>query len=111
MRVASLGVLSLVLAGCVGSTTAYKPYKGEPRPPQEVQSDPIRDEVELKHGLSHETTENTHYISETRKAHVEVLEHVHRNSDGTTRNAWNAYASDMNATLGPSAERAAAKVE
>ncbi len=111
MRVALLGVLSLLLAGCVGSKTPYRPYKGEPRPLQEVAPDPIRDEVELKHGIPHSVDEDTAYIEETRKGQREVLEHVHRNQDGTQRNAWNAYATDMNATLGAGTVREAPKLQ
>jgi hypothetical protein len=104
---ALLGVLSIVAAGCVGSNTAYRPYKGEPRPLQEVAPDPIRDDVELKHGIPHHVHEDTAYIGETRKAHREVLNRVRYNSDGKPRNAWNAYASDMNSTLGAGTVREA----
>lgn len=100
-------VLSLVLAGCVGSTTGYRPYKGEPRPEQERHDDPIRAQVELEHGVPHDVDEDTAYIDETKREQSAALEHVHRNDDGTPRNAWNAYATDMNRTLGPGTVREA----
>jgi hypothetical protein len=112
MRVALLGVLtSLVLTGCLGSTTTYRPYKGEPRPEQEVRGDPIRAEVELKHGIPHYVDEDTAYIGETKKGQAEVLDHVHNNSDGSRRNAWNAYATDMNGTLGAGTVKEAPKLQ
>ena len=110
MRPALLGVLALSLTGCLGSRTPYRPYKGEPRPLQEVAPDPIREQVELRHGIPHYVHEDTAYIAETRKGHREVLERVHTNADGTRRNAWNAYASDMNATLGAGTVREAPKL-
>lgn len=102
-----LGVLALATAGCVGSKTPYHPYKGEPRPLQEVAPDPIRDAVELQYGVPNSVHHSTSYIAETRKGHQEVLDHVHTNPDGTRRNAWNAYATDMNGTLGSGTVREA----
>jgi hypothetical protein len=102
-----LGALSPLLAGCVGSKTPYRPYEGEPHPPQEVAPDPIREQVELQHGIPHYIHQDTAYIAETRKAHREVLNRVKYNGDGSRRNAWNAYASDMNSALGAGTVREA----
>lgn len=110
MRVALIGVLLLFLPGCLGSKTTYRPYKGEPRPLQEAAPDPIRDQVELEHGVPAYVDQDLAFDSESRKANREVLDHVHRNPDGTYRNAWNSYASDMNATLGAGTVREAPKL-
>jgi len=114
MRVALLSILVL-LAGCVGSNVPYHPYKQpngrEPRPEQEVRGDPVREQVEIRHGVPHWVDEDTVYIGETRKSHQEVLDHVNRNpNDGSVRNVWNAYASDMNGTLGAGTVREAPKL-
>ncbi|MEZ0227088.1 MAG: hypothetical protein ACAI25_00565 [Planctomycetota bacterium] len=103
-----VGALSS-FTGCLGSKTTYRPYKGEPRPAQDVAPDPIRDQVELQHGVPHYVHQDTAYIAETRKAHREVLDRVKYNGDGTRRNSWNAYATDMNSTLGSGTVREAPK--
>ncbi|HZU96381.1 MAG TPA: hypothetical protein VFF73_06810 [Planctomycetota bacterium] len=117
----TLGVAALLLAGCVGSNVPYRPYATpdgrELRPVQEVRSDPIRDEVELRHGevpgatiSMHATDEDSDYITVTRREHQFLLDRVHRNDDGTVRNAWNAYAKDMNGTLGAGTVREAPRL-
>ncbi len=110
LSVLALAVAVTLLPGCVGSKTPYRPYKGEPRPTQEVAPDPVRDAVELQHGVPHYIHQDTAYIAETRKAHREVLDRVKYNDNGTRRNAWNAYASDMNSTLGAGTVREAPKL-
>jgi hypothetical protein len=102
----SLGVMisfasAFAFTGCAGSDQTYRPYKGEPHPDPETKADPLLREDELAHGLPHEVSANTTYIEMSRKENTEVLEHVHRNTDGSNRNAWRAYEKDMVATLGP----------
>jgi hypothetical protein len=99
--------VALALTGCLASDVPYRPYKGEPHPAPGPQPDPIRDEVELKWGVPHYVDEDSSFIAETRREQSAVYEHVYKNDDGTKRNAWQAYAKDMNRTLGAGTVREA----
>jgi hypothetical protein len=95
-------VLAVVtLPGCLGSEKGYRPYKGEPRPAAIEGPDPVEAQVQLKYGVPHDVLENNTFIEQSRKANHEVLQRVHRNDDGSPRNAWLAYEGDVDRVLGP----------
>jgi hypothetical protein len=102
MRFAVLTVL-VVVVGC-GSTTPYRPYKGEQRPEQVVREDPIEAAVKLKYEIPHEVNEDTWDISVARRENGIVLRDTLWNEDDNGKlhrhNPWNTYATDMNHTLG-----------
>jgi hypothetical protein len=94
-------VLAVVtLPGCLGSEKTYRPYKGEARPAAVEGSDPVEAQVQLKYGVPHDILEHNTFIEQARKANREVLTTVHRNDDGSPRNAWLAYEDDFDRVLG-----------
>ena len=102
--VASLALLAglvVLVPGCLGSEKTYRPYKGEPRPDPETREDPIVTAETLKRGVPRETDESTVYLEHARKTTRETLDRVHKNDNGSPRNAWFSYEDDMLATLGP----------
>ncbi len=110
MRFAVLTVLLALAAGC-GSTTTYRPYKGEQRPEQVVREDPIEAQVKLKHEIPHEVNESSWDITVAGRENGAVLRDTIWNEDDNGKlhrhNPWNAYATDMNHTLGPNTVREA----
>jgi hypothetical protein len=114
MRFAVQALLGLVLAGCVGSTTPFRPYKGERLPEQTVQEDPIEAAVKLKYSIPHDVDEATWAVTVARRENGIVLQdtlwyedekgQVHRH------NPWKFYETDMNRTLGPGTVREAPKI-
>jgi hypothetical protein len=102
MRLTLVLLVLVAASGCnLGSNKGYRPYKGEPRPDQEVREDPLIAEDAIKNGIPHSTLANTTYIEQSRKEVRSVLDTVKRNHDGSPRNAWKSYEDDMVATLGP----------